>query len=140
MLDANYADGYGLLGFIRNWQGQSEEAIRLMRKAVALNPHHTFDYPYNLGWSHYTLGEYSTAVVFLLQALERNQSAMYPRLYLAACYVHLDRQDDAEWEVEQLLMQVPDISIAKLSMSLPYQDKQDLDQFMEDLRKAGLPE
>jgi Flp pilus assembly protein TadD len=47
------------------------------------------------------------AVKALQEALQRNEQALLPRLYLAASYIKLGQQDDAEWEIEQLKMQVP---------------------------------
>ena len=83
-LAPNYADGYGLLAFISNWRGNAEEAIHYIKKAIALNPYHTFDYPWNLGLANYTLGRYEEAVEALQNALERNEQVLLPRLYLGA--------------------------------------------------------
>ncbi len=60
-----------------------------------------------LGLANYTLDRYMEAVKALQEALQRNEQALLPRLYLAASYIKLGQQDDAEWEIEQLKMQVP---------------------------------
>lgn len=140
VLAPNYADGYGLLAFIHNWQGNAEQALRYIKKAMMLNPHYTFEYPWNMGLSYYTLGKYSEAIEAFTNALERNEYALHPRLYLAASYVRLKQQEDAEWEIGQATILHPEITIDKLSERFPYKDPEMLNSFMEDLRKAGLPE
>ncbi len=139
-LAPNYADGFGLLAFVNYVQGSMEEAIRYTQKAMSLNPHYTYEYPLNLGRSYYTLGRYTEAVEALQEALERNQNAQAPRLFLAASYVRLGRQDDAEWEIEQIQILNPSTTITHLASAYPIRDQQQMEAFLEDLRKAGLPE
>lgn len=139
-LSPNYADGYGLLAFISNWRGKAEDAARYIKKAIALNPYHTFDYPWNLGFAYYTLGRYDEASHALQQALEKNPSVLYPRLFLAASYVRLGQQDDAEWEIEQVKMQQPGPTLSLLTNTLPFENQSQMVAFLDDLRKGGLPE
>jgi len=139
-LAPNYADGYGLLAFINNFQGRAEDAIRYIRKAMALNPYYTYDYPWNLGRAYYTLSRYPEAVEALQDALERNESTLYPRLFLAASYVRLGKQDDAEWEIEQIEITNPGTTLTHLANTFPVKDEDQMNAFLEDLRKAGLPE
>ena len=138
-LSPNYADGYGLLAFIANWRGKAKEAESYIKKAIALNPYHTFDYPWNLGLAYYTMGRYEDSVKNLKDALERNESVLLPRLFLAASYVRLGRLDDAEWEIEQLGILRPGNTISHLTNTLPYENKDQMHAFLEDLQKAGLP-
>lgn len=140
VLSPNYADGFGLLAFIANWRGKAEDAERYIKKAISLNPYHTFDYPWNLGLAYYTMGKYADAVEEFKNALERNQTANYPRLFLAASYVRLGQLEDATWEIEQATVHRPRTTISHLSNTLPYENKKLLKSLLEDLRKAGLPE
>lgn len=140
VLSPNYADGFGLLAFIANWRGKAEDAERYIKKAISLNPYHTFDYPWNLGLAYYTMGKYTDAAEEFKNALERNQTANYPRLYLAASYVRLGQLEDATWEIEQATVHRPRTTISHLSNTLPYENKKLLKSLLEDLRKAGLPE
>ena len=139
-LSPNYADGYGLLAFISNWRGKAQDAARYIKKAIALNPYHTFDYPWNLGFAYYTLGRYDEASHALQQALVKNPSVLYPRLFLTACYVRLGQQDDAEWEIEQVKMQQPSPTLSLLANTLPFENQSQMIAFLDDLRKGGLPE
>jgi adenylate cyclase len=139
-LSPNYADSYGLLAFISNWRGKAEEAVYYIKKAIALNPYHTFDYPWNLGFAYYTLGKYDEASHALQAALLKNPSVLYPRLFLAACYIRLGHLDDAEWEIEQVKIQHPGTTLSQLANTLPYENQHQLLALLEDLRKGGLPE
>jgi TolB-like protein/class 3 adenylate cyclase/Flp pilus assembly protein TadD len=139
-LSPNYADGYGLLAFINNWQGKADDAARYISKAMTLNPYYTYDYPWNLGLAHYLLGQYAEATKALQDALARNESAILPRLFLASCYVRLGRQEDAEWEIEQAMIQSPETRLSQLASTLPLKNREKLTAFLADLRKAGMPD
>ncbi len=139
-LAPNYADGYGLLAFINNFKGRANDAVRDIRKAMALNPYYTYEYPWNLGRAYYTLGRHHEAIDALQEALEHNVNAPFPRLFLAASYVRLGRQDDAEWEIDQIEILSPGTTLTHLANTFPIKDQDQMNVFLEDLRKAGLPE
>jgi tetratricopeptide (TPR) repeat protein len=138
-LAPNYADGYGLLAFINNFRGQAEDAVRQIEKAMALNPNYTYTYPWNLGRAFYALGRYRDAIETLQQALNKNENAAYPRLFLAASYVRAGLHDDAAWEIEQVRVLNPDMTITHLRNTFPIADKDALRAFLDDLEEAGLP-
>jgi tetratricopeptide (TPR) repeat protein len=139
-LSPNYADGHALLAYIANWRGKPEEAVRHVKQAAALNPFHTFEYPSILGLAYYNLGRYDDAVAALRDSLDRNESALNPRLFLAAAYVRLNRIDEAEWEIARIGVNRPDATIAGLETILPYERESQMVALREDLRAAGLPE
>jgi adenylate cyclase len=139
-LSPNYADGYALLALVKNNLGQADEVIPLIEKAMVLNPNYTWDYIYQLGRAYYALGEYEKAVSYLRQALERNESAGYPRLFLAASYVNLGEVDEAEWEITQAQMAHPEYTYSHLQKTAPIGNKNLWDRFFSDLRTAGLTE
>ena len=136
----NYADAYGLLALIKNTLGESEAAIDLVKIGMRLNPYYTWDYPYNLGRAYYTSGQIDAAISSLEQARTRNQNAIPVRLHLAASYARAGRIDDAEWEVEEIQLLNPNETISLLKTTVPLNDPKDMQMFVNDLRKAGLPE
>ncbi|MCP4432089.1 MAG: tetratricopeptide repeat protein [Gammaproteobacteria bacterium] len=141
MLSPSYADGYSLLALFKNNLGMSAEAIPLIEKAMQLNPHYTWDYIYQLGRAHYTLGNHADAADHLTQAIERNEAVGYPRLFLAAAYVNLDQIDDAEWELELLQAFHPEyLSRAYLQKTMPIGDPKLMNRLLNDLKMAGLPD
>ncbi len=135
----NYADGYGLLALINSYLGQSKKAIELNNKAILYNPYYTFEYLIIYGIAYYTMGDYDAAITVLEQAQERNPNAINIKLPLAASYVRAGRQDDAEWIVTELRALSPTASISDLEKTIPYEPELRR-AFLEDLRKAGLPE
>jgi adenylate cyclase len=137
-LAPNFADGYGLLALISNEMGQAADAIRYIEKGMELNPHYSWEYPYHRGRAYYALGSYEFAVENLVAALERNVSSVLPRLYLAASYVRLGRQDDAEWQVMQLEVNNPKLTRSHLERSLPISNAGVKTQLFADLRQAGM--
>jgi len=136
-----YADGYGLLAYISNWRNKPANAVRYIKKAITLNPYYTFDYSLNLGMAYYELGQYEDATSTLREALERNETSVYSRLYLAASYVRMGRKDDAQWEIQEVLVQLPNLTQKLLAANImPYEDKRMLKQIQDDLRVAGIPD
>ena len=136
----NYADGYGLQALILNGLGNAKEAIEMVRRGMQLNPFYTWDYPYNLGRAQYALGRIDEAIEALEEARSRNENATPIRLHLAAAYVRAGRQDDAEWEAEELQMLNPQDTLSHLKNTIPLQDAELMDKLLNDLRAAGLPE
>lgn len=136
----SYADGYGLLALINNSTGHPQQAIEYVKKGMQLNPYYTWDYLYNLGRAYADTGRYEEAIETLEKARERNESAIPVRISLAVAYVRAGRQDDAEWEVEQIQMLNPTETITHTEQSYPLLDRAMKDRLLNDLRKAGLPE
>ena len=135
----NYADGYGLLALVKNARGDAQAAMALIERGMRLNPYYTWDYPYNLGRALYTLGRYEESIEALEEAKQRNEHVVAIRLRLAASYVRAGRLEDAEWEVEEILVLNPNETLSHLR-NAPIESQELLDRTIEDLRAAGLPE
>ena len=63
-----------------------------------------------------------------------------PRLYLAASYVQLDQQEDAEWEITELEVSHPEVTQSHLHRLLPIRDEELRNRLLDDLRAADLTE
>jgi tetratricopeptide (TPR) repeat protein len=107
---------------------------------MVINPVYTYEYPYLLGWALYGAERYEEAIETLAKAIERNESAIAPHLFLAASYVGFNRQDDAEWEIEQILVHDPEYTTSKYYSMSRMASEDELNRFLDDLRKAGLPD
>jgi adenylate cyclase len=139
-LSPSYADAYGMLAFVKNYMGEAEESIKLIHKAMGLNPNYSWDYLLNLGFAYYTLGEFEKANDYLEKAQNRNPNIRNLFLFRAATFVELGMQDEAEWEIEQLLQLYPDLTVTFLSSRTPLADKNARERYLNNLREAGLPE
>ncbi len=136
----NFADSYGLLALIKNSLGESEQAVKLIKKGIELNPYYTWDYHYNLGRAYHDLGRYEDAIRELELGRERNENVVPIRLHLAAAYVNAGRLDDAEWEVEEIRLLSPDETLTHVRAAYPTNNPLLLEKLISDLRKVGLPE
>jgi len=139
-LSPSYADGYALLALIENNLGHAEVAIRLIEKGMKLNPYYSWDYLYNLGRAYYALGDYQKATQYLQQALERNEAPRVLRLFFIATLVQLGQQEDAEWEVVELEVSHPEVTLSHLNDVLVIADTVLRNRLMDDLRSAGMAE
>ena len=61
-------------------------------------------------------------------------------LYLAACYAHTDRIDQAAVCATEVLRMLPHFSLTRYVAKEPYKHASDREHLIEGLRKAGLPE
>jgi len=136
----NYADGYGLLALIKMYRGQPEQALKINEKGKRLNPYYSWQYLYTEGWAHYMLGNYQAAITALEEAQQRNESGIQIKLILAAAYVNLDKQNDAEWLVEETQAWAPKTTITEIDKAFPLANQNMKNKFLNDLRQAGLPE
>ena len=136
----NYADGYGLLALIHNGLGQPEVALKYANRGMQLNPYYTWDYLLNVGFSNYLLGNYTQAIEILEKAQERNENAIPIKLFLAASYVQANRLSDAEWTVDQIQMLNPATTLSHTAEATILTKPKLKNQFLNDLRIAGMPE
>ncbi|MCG6934888.1 MAG: winged helix-turn-helix domain-containing protein [Proteobacteria bacterium] len=136
----NYADGYGLLALIHNGLGQPEVALKYANRGMQLNPYYTWDYLLNVGFSNYLLGNYTQAIEILEKAQERNENAIPIKLFLAASYVQANRLSDAEWTVDQIQILNPATTLSHTAEATILTKPKLKNQFLNDLRIAGLPE
>ncbi len=139
-LNPNYADGYAQYAQSLAYAGKPQEALDKLHKAVELNPRNAFFYTWIEGRAHQQLGHLEQAEQLFLDVIERNAHFPGAHLTLAALYGNQGRIEDAEWEAAELLSLRPDFSLRKEAESIPYKKRENLDFYIDGLRKAGLPE
>ncbi|MGD9132943.1 MAG: hypothetical protein PVF78_04820, partial [Desulfobacterales bacterium] len=74
------------------------------------------------------------------KALSGNLDLLMPNLTLAASYSSLDRTENARKAVEEILRIHPGFSLEYFAATLPHKNQKKLDEYINALRKAGLPE
>lgn len=116
--------------------GRPNEAIEQLEQAKQINPQYPEWFHANLGWAYYHSGQYESAVEALHSL---NVPPGVFRIFLAASYARLDRNEEARNEVARILELEPDFNLQKLTF-LPYKNETDRAELAADLRKAGLPE
>jgi tetratricopeptide (TPR) repeat protein len=115
--------------------GRAKEAIELLKKAMRLNPNYPDWYPWSLALAFFTARQYDEA----LKVLEETHSPLARRL-LAATYAQAGRLEQARAAAKEYLEVIPDFSIKRYMGLEPYEDPADLEDYVQGLRKAGLPE
>jgi TolB-like protein/class 3 adenylate cyclase/Flp pilus assembly protein TadD len=133
-LNPNDADILAEMGDSLVYSGQAQRAIDLLKRAMRLNPFHPDWYLWYLGDAYFHLNDYEETVQTLLKM--RDQSEAH-RL-LASSYAHLGRMKEARYHAKQLLQIHPNFSIGHWRNVPPNKNPEELDLFIEGLRKAGL--
>jgi TolB-like protein/class 3 adenylate cyclase/tetratricopeptide (TPR) repeat protein len=107
-LNPSYARGWVISGWLRLWAGQPEEAIGHFEASLRLSPHArragTF---MAIGVGHFFAQRFDDAVTMLLRSLQEHPGWAPTFRFLAACYAHMGRSDDAREAVRQLRATTP---------------------------------
>ena len=139
-IDPNYADAYVQMAWLQMYAGRAAEGIELVEQAMRLNPHYSFFYSTVRGLIALHLERFEEAAASFEAAVNRNPQFPMAHQLLAATYAHLGRIEDAEWEAGELLTLLPDFTLSAERARAPYKRQEDLEFYIEGLRKAGLPE
>jgi len=137
-IDPNYANGRVLLASVLYYAGRAEEGLSQMQEAILLNPHHPHNYPFHLGQAYFILGNYDKAIELFRQGLASNPTSQRLRLWLVSAYALSGKQNDAEWELDLILIKDSDFSLKRIQQAYPFKYSADLGVFIDGLRKAGL--
>jgi TolB-like protein len=142
-LNPNLAFAEAALSLTYALSGDEEEAILHADKAARLSPR---DPATGIIW------RLARAVVAFLAGHYENQAKwarsmteLFPDWpggwrHLAVGTAHLGQLDAARTAVDELLRLVPHESIGRLRTTVPLTRSEDLERFLDGLRKAGLPE
>jgi tetratricopeptide (TPR) repeat protein len=114
-LNPSFARGWFLSGVLSLWAGRPDIAIEHFEASLRLSPRVRVGTPANLiGFAHFLSRHFDEAVPKLLLAIQDDPSLPLPYRFLAACYAHLGRLDDARGVVERLRaitpVVIPDLS------------------------------
>ena len=136
----NAADILGYKALCLNYAGEPTEAFASIQKAMRLNPHYPSWYDQQLGLSYHLMGDHVKSLESFKKMRERTPNSYLPKGMLVICYIHLNRESDAQTEVAEILKLRPDFSTAIWAKVQPYKDQKFLEKELEALRKAGVPE
>ena len=136
----NYADGHGMLAFALCFGGQHAEALLAIRSSRRIDPEVSYLDLAIEGRILFHLEQYTEAVALIEQSVLKNPAYDRTQLMLAAAYAQLGRLEDASWAIEEALLIKPQISLDYERKEGNYKREQDLELYLNALRKAGLPE
>jgi TolB-like protein len=102
-LNPNFARGWYISSALRQWAGQPDIAIEHLETALRLSPRAPIGTSMSvLGGAHFLARRFDEAVPKLLLAIQDDPSNPAAYRWLAACYAHMGRLDDAREVVARL--------------------------------------
>jgi adenylate cyclase len=101
-LNPSFANGWLWSGWVRAWAGQPELAINHFETALRLSPHTRTRVFFGIGVSYLLLQRFAEAAAMLVRTLQEEPSLPPPYRFLAACYAHMGRLDDAQNIIKRL--------------------------------------
>lgn len=135
-LEPNNADGLEGIAEVRFAMGHPAEALSLLDKAMRLNPHFPFYYLSAVGFSHLMLRNFEEAASTFERGTVRHPDFAPHHLFLAACYGHLGRHEEAVQAFSRA--ESMGMSMDQFSDILLARDPASGDLVMDGLRAAGL--
>jgi adenylate cyclase len=137
------AESRALFGAALGVAGDYDAALHQFESAMRMSPrdlHIATWYSY-LGIAAFVAGRHEEAAEWSIKATQSNPQLPGGLRTLASSYGNLGRLKDAAAAREKLQDLQPNVTIAQLRESLPYfKNPEDLERYLEGLRKAGLPE
>jgi adenylate cyclase len=127
-----------ILGYFLYSAGRTEEAIPILKKAVALSP-----IPLPRALSHLCIAfrkarRYEEAVAVCRQLLQREPNYVLAHLTLAATFVEMEKMEEARAEITEVLRIDPKYTVKVVPRSFPWKDQAEIDRLIDSLCKAGL--
>ena len=141
-ISPNDPHAHGHLGFALSFSGEPEAAIARIEEAMRLSPRD----PFLAFWytaralAAFSAGQYDDAVEWGEKTIEENPR--HPGAYrlLAASYAQLGHIEEAKAALEEMLLQMPGMTVAATRKQVPWKRTDDAQRYLDGLRKAGLPE
>ncbi len=141
----SYARAYSFLGDILHWSGRGEEAIDAVKAAMRLDPKAKGNSPMRnaayLGMASFTAGRYQEAIASLTRyyalRVRRGSNSLS---FLAAAYIATGQDEKARAAMKAFLKKKPRTTLSNYQHPRLYKRREDLDRYLNLLRKAGMPE
>jgi len=132
-LNPSFARGWFVSGALRLWAGQHDLAIEHLETSLRLSPRERIgQFLFVMGMAYFFKHQFDEAAAKLLLAMQDQPG--YPPAYrfLAACYAHTGRLDEAHAIVARLRAITPEA----MPSDLPLRNREDRELFLSGLRLA----
>jgi tetratricopeptide (TPR) repeat protein len=118
--------------------GEPEKGIKLIEKAMRLDPIHSDQDLGNLGNAYRALGRYEDAIKAYRRVLQRSPNNLFVQIDLTATYSAAGREQEALHQAQEVLKIDPSFSLDKWAETIVRKDMAEAQLYIESLRKAGL--
>ncbi|MCP4469113.1 MAG: hypothetical protein GY815_00235 [Gammaproteobacteria bacterium] len=135
-LSPNNADLLAEYGWNIPYLGRAEEAVKLIRKAMRLNPVYPDWYGQALMFALYNARRYEEVVAVSKTIDIRHVMTL---VVLAGSYAYMGQLDKAHLSAAQVMEINPDFTRSSWREGQVFSQQVALDHYMDGLRKAGLP-
>ena len=133
-LNPSFARGWLWSGLLRLYAGQPDLAIEHFKTSLRLSPRDRIgNHGTGLGTAHFFSRRFDEAAAILLTSLERAPGFAVTYRFLASCYAHMGRLDEARAIVERLRAITPVV----VPSYLPYRNPEHRELFLSGLRLAA---
>jgi len=141
-LNPNLASAWFLGGYLRNWRGEPDEAVRRFEHAMRLSPLDTemFRMQTGIAFAHLIAKRFDAACSWAEKAFRDVPSFMLAATAIASSCALSGRMDEARRAMNDVRRLDPNLRLATLDRWLHFQRPEDAALFAEGLHKAGLPE
>ncbi len=142
-VNPNEAENRALLGAALGVAGDYDAALGQLKTAIRLSPRdaHIATWYNNLAVAAFVVGREEEAAEWARKTVQANPQLSGGYRTLGATYGNLGRLTEAEAARVKLQELLPHLTIAQLRERLPYfKNPDDLERYLDGLRKAGLPE
>ena len=135
MLNPSYSRGWSRSGILRISAGQHDLAIEHLETSLRLSPRERIGVPlHQMGQAYFFKRRFDEAASKLLLAIQDGPGSPGPYRYLAACYAHLGRLDEARTIVARLRAITPLVVPSDL---LHLRNPEDRELLLSGLRLAA---
>ena len=112
LLNPSFARGWHASGAVRLIAGQSDLAIEHFENSLRLSPRARVGWGwFGIGAAHFAMRRFEDAIPKLLLAIQEDPNFPTIYRYLAACYAHLGRLDEARETIARLRAFCPAVGI-----------------------------
>jgi adenylate cyclase len=133
-LNPSYARGWFRSGALRVHAGEADLAIEHVETSLRLSPRERLGVPFSvIGSAHFFAGRLREATPKLLVAIQEHPSHPWPFRFLASCYAHMGRLDEARDIIERLRAFTPVV----VPSHIPWRKPEHRDLLLSGLRLAA---
>jgi adenylate cyclase len=133
-LNPNFARGWHISGVLRLYAGQPDTTVEHVEASLRLSPRARVGPSLLIiGFAHFLCRRFDQAVPKLLLAIQEDPGWTQPYRYLAACYAHMGRLDDAR-EIVARLRTITPVVVPPL---VPFRNPEHRVLYLSGLRLAA---
>jgi adenylate cyclase len=138
----SFAPAIGMKGLILSCVDQPDAAIECYERAHRLSPHDSFIPIWLIGrtFAYFIAERYAEAAESAKEMVRLAPDNPTAHRQLASCYGMMGRIDDAKEALKGYLRLEPNHTVADVRERVPSRSPENLDRFVEGLRRAGLPD